>query len=143
MEEKNTNIKSFEDLLVWQKCRALRVSISNFCKIFPKTEEYRLKDQLIRASRSVTANIAEGYGRYHFQENIQYCRQARGSLYEMIDHLTCAMDERYVSEKDFEKYKKSLVSCIQMLNGYINYLKSAKVNFVREDSINYTLTNNE
>lgn len=93
MEEKSQHMQSFEDLLVWKKCRALRVSISNFCKTFPKNEEYRLKDQLIRSSRSITANIAEGYGRFHFRENIQYCRQASGSLYEVIDHLNCALDE--------------------------------------------------
>ena len=50
-------------------------------------------DQLIRATRSITANIAEGHGRYHFQENIQFCRQARGSLTETLDHLICAQDE--------------------------------------------------
>ncbi|MFV1885362.1 MAG: four helix bundle protein [Balneola sp.] len=143
MDDKSQNINSFEDLLVWQKCKKLRQSISKFCDTLPKNEEYRLKDQLIRASRSVTANIAEGYGRFHFQENIQYCRQARGSLYEVLDHLSCALDEGYISQEDFDKYKISVINCIQIINGYINYLKSAKVNFVKEESINYTLTNNE
>lgn len=139
MESKSSNINSFEDLLVWQKCKKLRKSISKFGSTLPKNEEYRLKDQLVRASRSVTANIAEGYGRFHFQENIQDCRQARGSLYEIIDHLTCAVDENYLSEKDLLTYKNEIINCIQLVNGYINYLRNSKKNIVKEDTVDYTI----
>lgn len=141
MGEKKKDISTFEDLLVWQKSRALRKSISIFCKTLPKDEIYRLKDQLTRASRSVTANIAEGYGRFHYQENIQYSRQARGSLYELIDHLSCAVDEKYLSEQDFLFYKNEIISCVQLVNGYINYLKKSKSNIVRESAIEYTINN--
>ena len=146
MESKQKKIESFQDLLVWQKTRLLRKSISSFCSTLPKEEQFRLKDQLLRASRSVTANIAEGYGRYHFQENIQYCRQARGSLYEIIDHLTCALDEEYLSKEAFDAYHRSITSCIQLVNGYINYLRKSKTDFVNEESIDYTIneyTNNK
>lgn len=71
---------SFEDLEIWQLARKYRQQISAFVKALPADEKYRLSDQLTRASRSVTANIAEGYGRFHYQENIQFCRHARGSL---------------------------------------------------------------
>ena len=74
---------TFETLDVWRKGRELRIVIRNLTITFPREEKYRLADQMIRASRSVTNNIAEGYGRFHYQENIQYCRQARGSLYEL------------------------------------------------------------
>ena len=68
----------FYDLPIYQKCRSFRKNISNLIKeAFPKTEEYRLKSQLLDSSRSVTANIAEGFGRFHYQENIQFCRQTR------------------------------------------------------------------
>jgi len=73
------SFQSFEDLIVWQKGRAFRKNISVLVKTFPKEEKYRLCDQLIRASRSITANIAEGHGRFHFQENIQFVRMARAS----------------------------------------------------------------
>jgi len=56
-------------------------------------------DQIIRAKRSVTANIAEGFGRYHFQENIQFCRTARGSLSELLDHMITSFDNLYISEE--------------------------------------------
>ena len=68
------NHGSFYDLDVWKKARVFRNDIFELLKSFPKEEKYTLKDQLIRASRSITANIAEGHGRFHFQENIQYCR---------------------------------------------------------------------
>ena len=61
---------TFEDLAVWQQCRELRKEVSNLVKGFPKNEQFRLVDQMIRAVRSTTANIAEGYGRYHYQENV-------------------------------------------------------------------------
>jgi len=78
MKDKKYN--DFRDLEVWQKSKELRQKIWELCKQFPKEEKFRLSDQMIRASRSATACIAEGYGRFHYQENIQFCRQARGSL---------------------------------------------------------------
>jgi four helix bundle protein len=68
-------MKSFEDLDCYKKTSALRRKISSLAKTLPADEKYRLTDQLIRAARSVTANIAEGVGRFHYQEYIQYCRQ--------------------------------------------------------------------
>jgi len=91
-------ITTFKDLMVWKECRKLRIQISSLIKNLPNPERYRLVDQMIRASRSVTANIAEGYGRHHHRENMQFCRQARGSLYELIDPVTCLYDEGYIEK---------------------------------------------
>jgi len=117
---------SFEDLDVWKKCREVRIAIWNLCKHFPEEENFRLSDQMIRASRSPCANIAEGHGRYHFQENIQYCRQARGSLYELIDHLTVAKECEFVEKKKYKKFYKNIESAIKLTNGYIRYLKKRR-----------------
>ena len=118
-------LRSFEDLECWKACTDFRRCISNLVKKFPTEEKYGLVSQMVRASRSVTNNIAEGYGRFHFKENAQFCRQSRGSLYEMKDHLIIAIDEEYISKEEFEeaiiKYEKSLL----ILNGYINYLIKA------------------
>jgi len=119
---------TFETLEVWKEARALRQEISSLVKALPVDEKFRLADQMVRASRSVTANIAEGHGRYHFQENIQFCRQARGSLYELLDHLTVALDENYISDDIFNNFKNKIFSIVKILNGYISYLKKQKEN---------------
>ena len=118
--------KNFKDLEVWQKARQLRNETSHMTKSFPSDERYRLADQMIRASRSVTASIAEGYGRYHYQENIQFCRYSRGSLTELQDHLTVARDEKYISNDTETKFDNRIEECIRMLNGYIRFLNSSK-----------------
>jgi four helix bundle protein len=120
------NLKSFEELKCWQEAVVLRKDLNGFISKLPKQEEYRLKDQLIRCLRSITNNIAEGYGRFNYQENIQFCRISRGSIYEVIDHLLIAIEERYLEENDFELYKIKINKCLALLNGYINYLKKAK-----------------
>ena len=117
---------TFEDLEAWQKGRQLRKDLSQLARKLPSSEKFRLADQLLRASRSVTANIAEGYGRFHYQENIQFCRQARGSLFELLDHLSVARNEEYVSEEKLVEVKERIFEVIRMLNGYVKYLKSRR-----------------
>ncbi|HIJ55602.1 MAG TPA: four helix bundle protein [Deltaproteobacteria bacterium] len=89
----------FRDLEVWQRCRVIRKKIWELTKRLPLEERYRLSDQMIRSSRSSTACIAEGYGRFHFQENIQFCRQSRGSLYELIDHTLVAEESDCIDHR--------------------------------------------
>lgn len=119
-------MKSFEELECWKKSAALRKRLSILDRSFPSEEKYKLCDQITRASRSVTANIAEGFGRFHYQENIQFCRQSRGSLYELIDHLIVARDENYISNSTLDELKKEIQECLAILNGFINYLSRAK-----------------
>jgi four helix bundle protein len=117
---------TFETLEVWKIARNLRKEIAALVKTFPQEEKFRLTDQMIRASRSITANIAEGHGRYHYQENIQFCRQARGSLYEMLDHINVALDEDFIDQNVYENLRSKLFENIKVINGYINYLKNQK-----------------
>ena len=114
------SIKSFMDLEAWKKARQLRREVSSLVKAFPSHERYELTSQIKRSVRSVTANIAEGYGRFHHQENIQFCRIARGSLTETLDHLTVALDEDYIDDPTFESFTEKLEECLRILNGYIN-----------------------
>ncbi len=72
-----------------------------FLEILPKTKEYKLKDQMIRCLCSVTNNIAEGYGRFHCQGDIQFCRISRGSLFEVIDHLLISVEKSYMDKIEF------------------------------------------
>jgi four helix bundle protein len=122
----DNKIRSFEDLECWKTCTELRRLVSKLIKNFPKDEQYGLTSQMKRASRSVTHNIAEGYGRFHYQENIQYCRQARGSLYELIDQFIVALDEKYITEEELINGKEQINKSLALLNGYIKYLIRAK-----------------
>jgi len=117
----------FETLEVWKEARIFRIMIIDLCKRLPPEEKYRLIDQLKRSSRSVTANIAEGYGRFHYLDNIKFCRDARGSLNETFDHLTVAFDEEYINEESLHKYKQQFLKVLRLLNGYIGYLKKQKI----------------
>jgi len=120
------DLRSFEELKCWKECKKLREASKITIDSLPKEEQFRLKDQMVRALRSTTNNIAEGFGRFHFQENIQFCRISRGSLHELIDHFIIALEESYISEKDFNKIIKQIETCLKLLNGYINYLNRAK-----------------
>jgi four helix bundle protein len=120
-------MKNFEELELYKECRKFRQEISSLVKSFPKDEKYRLTNQLLRCSRSITANIAEGHGRYHYQENIQFCRQARGSLSETLEHLICALDEKYITDNQLEDFRNLYDQCLKLLNGYIFYLKKQKI----------------
>ena len=63
---------SFEDLEAWRLARSLKIEIRELIKNFPFDEKYRLTDQLTRSSRSVGANIAEGFGRFHYRDNLKF-----------------------------------------------------------------------
>ncbi len=120
--------RTFEDLECWQACRELRMFAARVCRGFSKEEEYRLKDQILRSARSTTANIAEGYGRFHYQENIQYCRHARGSSYEVLDHFITGVDEDLIPEVSLSECRILVEKSVKLLNGYIRYLESKKKN---------------
>ena len=126
MENEEKKYGDFRDLEVWQHCKIIRAEIWNLCKTFPKDEKYRLTDQMIRSSRSATDCIAEGYGRYHYQENIQFCRQSRGSLYELMNQTDTALECEYIDENYFNNMVEKIKSAIRLLNGYIKYLKKRK-----------------
>ncbi|MDF2159396.1 four helix bundle protein [Algoriphagus sp. CAU 1675] len=115
---------TFEDLICWQKAYQLKrnikkVVISNF----PRREEYDLKSQILRASRSVTANIAEGWGRYHYLDSNKFYYNSRGSLAEILDHLIEARDDKYINEETFLDLRQQVLEAIKVLNGFIFYLK--------------------
>lgn len=117
----------FYELPVYKMCRAFRRKISLIVKkAFPKSEEYYLKAQVSDSSRSITANIAEGFGRFHYQENIQFCRHARGSLDETLDHMITAYDEKYITRDVLKDVNKDYKESLHQLNAYIKYLKTAK-----------------
>lgn len=119
--------KSFEELEVYKRAREFRKKIFQLIKKLPVEEKYNLERQMRKAATSLTNNIAEGHGRYYYQENIQFCRVSRGSLNEIIDDLNIYNDENYFPENYIGKLKEEAYEIIKMLNGYISYLKKRKI----------------
>ena len=126
----------FRDLDVWKKGKELRIFVFSLVKRFLDEERYRLSDQMIRASRSITANIAEGYGRYHFQDNIRFCRQSRGSIYELLDHIEVALECSYINNDEYLQLNRDLEGLLALLNGYVKYLSGEKTT----QPLNYSTT---
>jgi four helix bundle protein len=119
-------IRTFEDLNCWKTGAEIRRDVSEMIKTFPSDEKYELCSQMRRAARSATNNIAEGFGRYHYQEFIRFCRISRASLLELIDHLLIAHEEKYISTAQLNILKQKIELCVALINGFIKYLKSKK-----------------
>jgi four helix bundle protein len=121
---------TFEDLEVYQAARCFRRSMYKVSKALPEYEKYNLANQIRRAVLSLTNCIAEGHGRFHYQENIQFLRQSRGSLQELIDDINVCMDEDYSDSDRLTELKKEAYAVLKRVNGYIKYLRSCKEQIV-------------
>jgi four helix bundle protein len=119
--------KDFTTLEAWKKAREVKLFFyKKILPKLPKEEKFNLDIQIRKASISSTANIAEGYGRFHYQEGIQFYRIARGSLYELKDHLISCFDLQYISNDLFDEGSTLIESAKITLNGYINFVKRQK-----------------
>lgn len=116
---------NFEDLDCWKACYDLKLYVKKeILTNLPKTERFELYSQLLRAARSGTANIAEGWGRYHYKENVKFLLNARGSVAEILDHGLEAKDCDYISEEVLKTLRNKVESCLRLINGYIKYLRN-------------------
>jgi four helix bundle protein len=106
-----------------KKSRTLRNTITELVRLFPIEEKYRLTDQIIRSSRSIGNNIAEGHSRFHYLDASKFLINARGSAGETIDHLIIAFDNSYIDNQTLENLKRDCEECMKMINGYISYLR--------------------
>jgi four helix bundle protein len=114
--------KDFTTLECWKLAR--KVKLFFYEKILPKLpkeEKYNLGNQIRDAAISATANIAEGYGRFHFKESIQFYRISRGSQFELKDHLISCLDLKFIAKELFNEGLNLLESSLKTLNGYIRY----------------------
>jgi len=116
----------FEDLDVYKVATQVRRGIYSMVKGLPPEEKYSLGQQMRRAAISLTNNIAEGYGRFHWQESIQFCRHSRGSLAELVDDLGICQDENYAKPEALSSLRNTCENLLRLLNGYINYLERSK-----------------
>ncbi len=119
--------RGLESLVVWQKALDFAVDVcQDVISLFPNDEKWALASQLRRSVQSIPANIAEGYGRYIFQETIHFCYIARGSMAETKTHLVLAHRLCYIDDQTHEKYQVRLSELGKMLNGYIAHLRNQK-----------------
>lgn len=121
---KNGKINTFTDLIVWKEGHMLVLSVYEITKKFPKEETYSMIDQMRRAASSITANIAEGFGRQTYKEKIQFFYISKGSLTELNNFLLIAKDLHYISEKTFEEISERAVVVEKLLHGLINKSKT-------------------
>ena len=91
----------------------------------PEEEKFNLAIQIRKAAVSITSNISEGYGRYHYQEGIQFYRISRGSLYELKDHLISCFDIGYINIELKDEGEKLIETAKRILNGYIKFVKNS------------------
>jgi four helix bundle protein len=121
------SIKNLESLETWRKAEefALRV-YRELIPCLPAEEKWGLCQQLRRSTTSIPANIAEGHGRYYYQENVRFCYIARGSLEETLSHISFCYKVRYISDTLYREMEQDGEKLSQMINGYIAYLKRNK-----------------
>jgi four helix bundle protein len=92
----------------------------------PDFEKYELGRQIRRAALSLTNNIAEGHGRYHYLDEIKFQIQALGSLAELLDDLNVCQNEDYLSAAEIVELKEQAKEVQRLINGYIRFLPSRK-----------------
>ena len=118
--------RTFEDLEVYRLAREFRVAMYAVTRHLPAHEKFELASQIRRASVSLTNNIAEGHGRYHFLDQIKFLLQARGSLLEMMDDLNICADEKYLPSEKIAELKTQATAVHKLINGYIRHLRERK-----------------
>ena len=115
---------NFSELDVWKRSRELANHLYHITRSFPKDEIFGLTNQMRRATVSVASNIAEGCGRQHSKDAIQFFYIARGSIFELEAQLYIASDQRYFEEDVLKESMGQVTNCKRVLNGFINYYKN-------------------
>lgn len=142
------SIKSLETLETWKKAKEFTLRVyREVLPLLPAEEKWNINQQLRRSSLSIPANIAEGYGRFYYQENIRFCYIARGSLEETLSHQVICNELNYLPNNLFDSIGQEGEKLTQLINGYIGYLKRSKQGhnepganyFVREGIAPYDL----
>ncbi len=119
--------KDFTSLLCWQDARKMKLFFYNEVILkLPFSEEGNLKSQMRRAAVSSTANIAEGYGRYNYQDSTRFYRISRGSTFELKDHLISCLDLKYIEKEVLDKGLILIEDAKIKINGYIRYVQKLK-----------------
>ena len=121
------SISGLGKLDVWCKARDLAVRVNKeVLPLLPPEEKWSLNQQIRRSSQSIPANIAEGHGRFYFQDNVRFCYIARGSLEETLSHIVYAYKVGYIPEELYKSLEVDGENLNRLINGYISFLKRSK-----------------
>ncbi len=136
------NIQGLDTLEAWKRSKdfALR-TYKDILPLLPAEEKWNLNQQIRRSAQSVPANIAEGHGRFYYQENVRFCYIARGSLTEAYSHITLAHELGFIPSTLYKETKNQIEELVRIINGYIAYLKRSKVG-AKEPGANHTIHEN-
>ena len=115
-----------DDFELYKAARRFRVKSYQLIRQLPNEEKYCLGTQMRRAAVSVSNNVAEGHGRWHYQDNIRFCLFSRGSVEELVDDFNVCLDEHYGDEQYAEELKVDAQQLIAKINSYIAYLRRSK-----------------
>ncbi len=138
--------RTFEDLDVYQAARKFRQAMYAVTRQLPAFEKFELASQIRRAAVSLTNNIAEGHGRFHYLEQIKFTLYSRGSIQELIDDLNVCEDEQYLPTNEIADLKQRAWLVHKLINGYLRYLRERKQGAalgLHEDSPAHDLTDAE
>src|SRR5437763_8984322 len=133
--------RTFEDLEVYQVAREFRKKMYAVTRQLPEFEKFELASQIRRAALSLTNNMAEGHGRYHFADQVRFFLGSRGSLQELVDDLNICDDEKYLEAGKIGVLKGEAWRVLGLINGYLRYLRDRRANaqaVVREGRVNST-----
>lgn len=115
-------MKSYRDLIVWQKSVVMVTHVYQLLKVYPEDEKFGLTSQIKRSSISISSNIAEGYGRNYTRDYIRFLNIARGSLFEMQTQFQIALNLKFVEDNDLRVINELSIEVEKMLNSLINKL---------------------
>jgi len=119
-------IRDFQDLEVWQLGKQIVLITYRLTESFPASEAYGLTSQMRRATVSVPANVAEGFGRYHYMDRVKFFLNARGSLNELKSHLLIARELELVHNEPAGAMCERLETLSVKLNNLIAATRRSK-----------------
>ena len=146
MDAETKPFQTFEDSEVYRAAREFRKLMYGVSRRLPAFEKFELAGQIRRACISLTNNIAEGHGRWHFLDHIKFVLQGRGSLQELRDDLNVCEDESYLPVPEVSTLKQRGWHVLKLINGYLRFLRDRKTGSslgLREEPIPYGDTDEE
>jgi four helix bundle protein len=142
--------RGFEDLDCYQLALEVMAKIHAFSKTLPSNEKFDLYPQIRRASKNVTGNIGEAYGRYHYLDSLHYYSIARGELMETLARLIDARVLEYVAQPEFESLYKLIRQTEQALSGFMSYVRRQRAGLqeygdrkIHEDQADYDVNSDD